>query len=78
MADPDVPDALLALPAAQALAQVNAAIAAVELRGQRYTIGNRELWRGDLRWMYPERARLEAVVRAQNRGGMRVRRVVPL
>jgi hypothetical protein len=62
---------------AQALAQINMAIQAAE-KSQRYTIGDRELWRGDLRWMYPERARLEQKVAQLARGGVRLRRIVPL
>lgn len=62
----------------QALTTLNAAIYAVETKGQRYTIGDRELWRGDLRWMYPERARLEKVCSARARKGPRFSRVIPL
>jgi hypothetical protein len=62
----------------QALHELNLAIEAVEVRGQRYTIGDRELWRGDIRWMYPERARLEALVRKTQRGGLTIRRAIPL
>jgi hypothetical protein len=39
------------------LVQLNNAIAKAEVK-QRYKIGDRELQAGDLRWMYPERARL--------------------
>lgn len=60
-----------------ALAQVNIAIARAE-RSQRYKIGDRELHAGDLRWMYPERARLEKVVARKRRGGIRFGRIVPL
>lgn len=74
---PDSESPFASLPPAQALAQINAAIAKAE-KSQRYKIGDRELWRGDLRWMYPERTRLEAQVRAQTRRGPRLRRVVPL
>lgn len=63
---------------AQALANLNAAIYAIEVKGQAYQIGDRKLTRGDLRWLYPERARLEKLVASKNRGGMRMRRVVPL
>lgn len=66
-----------ALPPAQALYQINQAIAAAE-KAQRYRIGDRELYKGDLRWMYPERARLEKQVAAANRSRMRMRRVIPL
>lgn len=60
-----------------ALAHLNAAIFKAE-NSQRYKIGDRELWRGDLRWMYPERARLEKLVKALTRTGPKLRRVVPL
>lgn len=65
------------LPPAEALAQLNVAIEKAE-KSQRYKIGDRELWRGDLRWMYPERARLEAQVKAESRRGPKLRRAVPL
>lgn len=67
------------------LAEVNAAISAVADRGQRYRIGDREVWRGDLEWLFSERHRLEPIAAreaqaAANGGvsGIRVRRVVPL
>jgi hypothetical protein len=63
---------------AQALESLNRAIHTVESKGQRYRIGDREVWRGDLEWMYAERARLTAAVSASNRSGPRFRRVVPL
>lgn len=69
--------ALAAFPPEAALAQLNAAIAKAET-GQRYKIGDRELDRGDLRWMYPERKRLESIVARRARGGIRIRRIVPL
>jgi hypothetical protein len=75
MADPTNPFA--SLPPEQALAQVNAAIAKAEV-SQIYQIGDRKLQRGDLRWMYPERQRLERLVASKARGGIRLRRVVPL
>jgi hypothetical protein len=81
MADPStIPPAdspFATMSPAQALASINIAILAAQ-SGQRYTIGDRELWKGDLRWMYPERARLELKVAALARGGLRVRRVIPL
>lgn len=64
--------------AAQKLYELEIAITAVQSKGQAYQIGDRKLTRGDLRWMYPERQRLERLVAAANRGGMRMRRVVPL
>jgi hypothetical protein len=60
------------------LAEVNAAITAVSLRGQRYKIGDREVWRGDLEWLYSERRRLEPQAAREAASGVRVRRVVPL
>lgn len=64
------------------LGEVNAAITAVSERGQRYKIGDRELWRGDLEWLYAERRRLEPLAHAEagaaNGTRRRLRRVVPL
>lgn len=62
------------------LDEVNAAITAVSVRGQRYKIGDREMWRGDLEWLYSERKRLEPLARSEATGtsGRRYRRVVPL
>jgi hypothetical protein len=80
MADPTLPPAdspFATMLPEQALAQINIAIAKAE-KSQRYKIGERELWRGDLRWMYPERTRLEAKVNRRKRGGPRYRRAVPL
>lgn len=77
---PPTENPFASLPPAQALAQLNAAIAKAEV-SQSYRIGDRMLTRGDLRWMYPERARLEKLVRAVERarcGGIRFKRVVPL
>jgi hypothetical protein len=59
------------------LVQLNTAIAKAET-SQRYKIADREMQRGDLRWMYPERARLEAQVARRRRGGIRLSRVVPI
>jgi len=80
MADPTIPPVdspFASMDPRSALAQINMAIARAE-KAQRYTIGDRELWAGDLRWMYPERARLEAKVAVLNRCGPRFRRVVPM
>lgn len=60
-----------------ALAHINIAIFKAS-NSQRYKIGDRELWRGDLRWLIPERDRLEKIVRAMTRRGPTLRRVVPL
>lgn len=75
MADESNPFA--ALPPEQALAALNTAIGKAET-SQRYKIGDREIQRGDLRWMYPERARLEQQVARRRRGGPRFLRVIPL
>jgi hypothetical protein len=76
MADP-ITDPFAAFTPEQALVQINAAIAKAE-QSQSYRIGDRMLTRGDLRWMYPERARLQALVSSRARGGIRLRRIVPL
>lgn len=65
------------------LAQINEAITSVSERGQRYRIGDRELWRGDLEWLFSERRRLEPLAARELQlastgvSGIRVRRVVP-
>jgi hypothetical protein len=73
----DAPNPFILFLPHEQLAHLNAAIAKAE-NSQRYKIGDRELHRGDLRWMYPERARLEKLCAKLARGGPRVRRVVPL
>jgi hypothetical protein len=81
MADPIIPPAdspFAVMSPAQALASINKAIAVVESGAQSYRIGDRQVLRGDLRWMYPERARLEKLVNSARRGGPTFRRVVPL
>jgi hypothetical protein len=60
------------------LNEVNAAITAIATRGQRYRIGDRELWRGDLEWLTAERRRLEPLAAREGTGGIRIRRVIPL
>ena len=63
------------------LAEVEAAIAAIARPGgaQRYRIGNRELYRADLRALREERDDLRQRLAREGRGGgLRVRRVVPL
>jgi hypothetical protein len=77
MADEALPASTLGNTPQEQLDRLNRAIAAAETN-QRYRIGERELHRGDLRWMYPERARLEQKVAQSTRKGVRVRRVVPL
>jgi hypothetical protein len=61
------------------LAEVNLAISAA-MRGQRYKIGDREVWRADLEWLYAERTRLEPLAAGECRPRTtgRIRRVVPL
>lgn len=68
----------MATPYQDQLAEINRAITAVVERGQRYRIGDRELWRPDLEWLRSERARLEPLAAREKQGGIRVRRVVPL
>jgi hypothetical protein len=81
MADPTIPpedSPFATMSPKQALASLNRAIMVIESGAQMYRIGDRQVLRGDLRWMYPERKRLEAKVAALTRGGMRMRRIVPL
>lgn len=73
----DVAAALARMTPEASLVQLNNAIAKAEVK-QRYKIGDRELQHGDLRWMYPERVRLEARVARRLRGGVRFSRIVPL
>jgi hypothetical protein len=83
MAEPVIPpddSPFATLSPKAALASINRAIMTIEQGAQRYDIGDRSVWRGDLRWMYPERTRLEglvAAVVAKERGGPRFRRIVP-
>lgn len=81
MADPIIPpddSPFATMSPHAALASLNRAILKIEQGAQRYTIGDRELWRADLRWMYPERTRLENIINNQRRGGPRFRQVVPI
>lgn len=73
----DVAAALARMTPEASLVQLNNAIAKAEVK-QRYRIGDRELMHGDLRWMYPERTRLEAVIARKRRGGIRFGRIIPL
>ncbi|WP_028165481.1 hypothetical protein [Bradyrhizobium elkanii] len=50
----------------------------VEQNGQRYTIKDRELWRGDLRQLDQRAQRLEKQAARAKRGGIRIQRVIPL
>lgn len=62
------------------LSEINAAITSITVKGQRYQIGDRMLWRADLEFLVAERARLEplALREVAGRTGSRLRRVVPL
>ena len=62
---------------AEQLAQVEAAIAAIETRGQSYTIGDRTFRRGDLGILYAERRKLQAQEAQETRKGIRVRYGTP-
>lgn len=61
--------------AVEELAQLNAAITAIETGAQEYEIAGRKLRRGDLEAMYRERRRLKTEVNRESRGGLRVRGV---
>lgn len=63
---------------AEQLAQVEAAIEAIEQRGQSYTINGRSLNRGDLKTLYGERKRLTTLAAREARGGVRIRYGVPV
>jgi len=76
LAIPPVDSPFATLDPRSALAAINMAILKAETN-QRYAIEDREIIRDDLRWMYPERARLEKQVAALNARGIRFRRVVP-
>lgn len=60
------------------LAEINAAITAVLIKGQRYQIGDRMLWRADAEFLFAERDRLTPLAAREANGGLRVRRVIPL
>lgn len=60
------------------LEETSAALAAVESRGQRFTIKDREVWRADHKSLDKRAERLEKAVARQKRGGVRVQRIVPL
>jgi hypothetical protein len=60
------------------LAENEAAISAVETRGQRFTIKDREVWRADLKALDERQQRLERKVERAKAGGIRVQRIVPL
>ncbi|WP_316206002.1 MULTISPECIES: hypothetical protein [unclassified Bradyrhizobium] len=50
----------------------------VEQNGQRYTIKDRELWRGDLRQLDQRAQRLEKQAARAKNGGIKIQRVIPL
>lgn len=60
------------------LSRVQDALDAVETRGQRFTIKDRELWRADLAALDKRAERLERKAARAARGGVRVQRIVPL
>lgn len=62
---------------AEQLESVQAAIEAIELRGQTVTINNRTLGRAELPALYRREARLRTLIDRQARGGIRVMNVVP-
>lgn len=62
---------------AEQLDEVQAAIEAIEVRGQSYSIGGRSLTRADLKTLYAREERLRALVDRAARGGMRVRYGTP-
>lgn len=55
-----------------------AAISAVEARGQRFTIKDREVWRADHKSLTDRQDKLERKLARQRSGGVRVTRIVPL
>lgn len=55
-----------------------AAISAVESRGQRFTIKDRETWRADLSALDKRQERLERKATRAKAGGVRITRIVPL
>lgn len=52
------------------LEQVQAAIDAIELRGQRYTIDGRSFDKGDLKVLYEREERLRRAVVRESAGGL--------
>ncbi|MGJ4951852.1 hypothetical protein [Bradyrhizobium sp. HKCCYLS20291] len=53
-------------------------ISAIEQKGQRYTIKDRELWRADLRQLDQRAQRLEKQAARAKAGGIKSQRVIPL
>jgi hypothetical protein len=60
------------------LAETLDSIQKVEQGGQRYTIKDREVWRGDLQVLDQRAIRLERRAARKLRGGITVKRVIPL
>jgi hypothetical protein len=55
-----------------------AAIDAVENKGQRFTIKDRELWRADISELHKRAEMLQRQVDRKANGGLKVQRIVPL
>jgi hypothetical protein len=60
------------------LERVQAAIAAIETRGQTIGEGGRHLQRGDLEALYKREKYLRQMAARETRGGIRMRQGVPL
>ncbi len=60
------------------LEETLASISQIETGGQRYTIKDRELWRGDLRVLDKRAERLERATARAKAGGVKIQRVIPL
>jgi phage-related minor tail protein len=60
------------------LESVQAAIADIETKGQTVDVNGRTLTRADLRTLYQREAQLRRLVDRESRGGIRVRRGVPI
>ncbi len=72
------PPAMAVQTYAEQLEQVQAAIRAIEMGCQSYTIDNRQLTRANLADLYKREERLRTLAAREARGGMRVRYAVPL
>ncbi len=62
----------------QQLADVQAALGAVEQRGQRVRIKDRDIWRPDLAALDKRQQRLELKAARAKAGGVRMQRIIPL
>jgi hypothetical protein len=60
------------------LATTLEAINKVETSGQRYTVKDRELWRGNLGELDKRAQRLETKAARARNGGVRIQRIIPL